>query len=47
MCNTVELSTTYCEYGSVAIELSEGNSVLITSVYRSPNSSVDNNARLL
>lgn len=46
-CNTVELSTEYCEHSSVEIKTNDGNNALITSVYRSPNSSEDNNTRLL
>ena len=36
-CNTVELSTNYCEHRSVEIKSSEKDSVIIMSVYRNPN----------
>lgn len=47
VCNTVELSTDYCEHSSIEVKTSEGNSAIVTSIYRSPNSSVENNGRLL
>lgn len=46
-CNTVELSTDYCEHSSVEVKSGNGESLIITSVYRSPSSNVDNNTRLL
>lgn len=47
MCKIVQLSTGYCEHRSFAVKFSKENSVFIMSVYRSPNSSVSNNVRLL
>ena len=46
-CNNVELNTQCCEYCSIEVKCKNNVSVLITSIYRSPNSTEVNNGNLL
>lgn len=46
-CTSVELSTNYSEYCSIELKNGSGETVMVTSVYRSPNSTAENNAYLL
>lgn len=45
-CNTVELNSKFSEHASVEVKC-ENDSLLVTSVYRSPDSSEENSNELL